>query len=241
MDLLDEPVYIILFSVLIAVITAAVVRLFVKKHPLTSVMYFMADKQQPVFHLLGYERIIPDDGDSFDVYKHYLYHLHTGKFELIAKQRGTGLDLRSDFVKRSLTGYASKKRITLEFGKHAETNGFTFLHPKQSTDPEFEIYHEDSRRSDTELPPQYSPNALIFTRYTEHGVGLCTLVIRINGRTTQECKLNGAPDLECFGFYDNSRKRLFMLYLRSKYVTVGAGMLVIDYAEGKLMSDEFVR
>ncbi|MCA6361710.1 MAG: hypothetical protein IM638_01615 [Bacteroidetes bacterium] len=236
-----EVLIIVLSSLGLMAIVALLTRRFVNKRPLTSVLYFMADKQRPVLHILGYERIIPEDGDSFDVYKHYLFHLHTGKFELLAKQRGTGIDLQSEFVKRSLSAYASKHGVQLEFGIRALKNKFTHLYSRNSSDPVFEIYHEDSRRSDTELPPQFSPNALLFTRYTEHGVGMFTLTIRINGQTTHTCKMNGAPDQDCFGFYDNNRKRLYLVYLRSKLVAVGTGFMVIDYAEGKLVSDEFVR
>lgn len=238
---MDQLFFIVLLSLALAGMLAFAVVMLVKTRPLTSAEFIIADKQQPVLHILGYERIIPDEGDSFDVYKQFIYHLHTGKFELLAKQRGTGIDLQSEFVKRNIANYSAKNRIQFEFGKHAARNGFTFLYPKNSSDPVFEIYHEDIRRSDTELPPQYAANALIFTRHTESGVGKVSLTLRKNGNTVQEYMLNGAPDTACMGFYDNQRKRLYLFYLRARFVTVGTGLCVIDYAEGKVLSDAFVR
>lgn len=233
--------FIVMLSLTVVAMCVFFVVMVTKRRPLTSASFVIADKHQQCAHIIGYERIIPEDGDSFDIYKQFIYHFDTDKFELLAKQRGTGIDLKSEFVTRNLANYITQNHIQLEFGKHATENGFTFLHPKTSNDPVFEIYHEDIRRSDTELPPQYTANALIFTRYTEHGVGKVSLVMRKNGRNVLEYALNGAPDADCKGFCDNQRKRLYLFYLRSRFITVGTGLCVIDYAEGKLLSDEFVR
>lgn len=233
--------FLILLSLALTAILVLFAVMVVKNRPLTSALFVVADKQQECIHILGYERIIPEDGDSIDIYKQFIYHLDTGKFELLAKQRGTEIDLQSEFVKRNIADYTTNNLLQLEFGKQATRKGINSLHPQHSNDPVFEIYHQNIRRSDTGLPLQYAPNALIFTRHTEQGVGKVSLALHKNGNVILEHMLHGAPDAECKGFCDTQRKRLYLFYLRSKCIIVGTGLCVIDYANGKLLSDEFVR
>lgn len=213
----------------------------VKARPLTCALFVIQDKTQPLIHILGYESVMPDDGDSFEIYKHFTFHRYTKKFELLAKQRGTGLDLESNFVKRSLDAYYEKNKVRLEFGKAAEKDAFTFLSEPAEGDPVFEIYQIHHSTSDTQVASEIKPDALLFTRYFDHGFGKFTLTVQRNGKQLATHHLEGNPEFYLMGFCDNRTKTLIFTYGKQKYLKVGMGLCVINYLSGAMEFEAFVR
>lgn len=213
--------------------------IIIRGRTINNVSYFIADEKYPVFHILGAEYVMPDEGESYEVYKHYIFSQHTLKFEMLSKQQGKGIDLESPFIKRSLEGFAAKYNETLRFGLHAVSNEFTVLRSAGKIDPVFTLHYTNWQKSDTEVAPKLDNNCLVFEKRSESD--LFNLTLRKGGREVATHKMRGLPDVAFFGFIDSTTMRLYFTYLKKRGLKYGVGLCVLQYETGELVFDEFVR
>lgn len=209
------------------------------KNPLTVVEYFILDKKYPIIHFVGYESVMPDDGDSFEVYKHYVFNFETRKLTLCAKQRGTGISLTSDFIKRSIQKFFADHKMELAFGKQAVQNKFIYMYPPE--EPVFELHHFTYQDSDTTDAPKLGHNCLIFTRHEMHGECRFTFRLVYHKKEIVQHEMNGIADYYFFGLCDNKNAHLYFTYRKKYGLKSGMALCIVNYQTGQLVLDEFIR
>ncbi len=204
-----------------------------KYEPLTYAEFFLKDKGGAFIHILGARRIMPENGDSFDIFEHYVLDLHLLKFTKGGSQRGKNLDLRSEFVKRSTTDLSLKLNAPLEFEKLKE--GYD-----EEEDGLLKVYRFEQVQSDTEVYEPMSPDCLVFVEQGDEQDHFNMSVYR-GGQLLKKHAMRGMSDYFFKTIYVDEKGWLCFLYRKQKLTLSGMAVCILNYQSGELVFDDFVR
>jgi hypothetical protein len=228
-------------GIIITLASIAAVGLFVffairgkKREPLTYVEFFLKDKNQRYLHIFGGHTYMPDDGDSFTVFEHYVFDVHLLKFIKGLGQRGNDLHLQSEFVKRSIKNLSEKLQVPLAYILPAD--GYD-----EEEDGLLKVYRFDSYQSDTEVIEELDKDCLIFITYGENRERFSITIAR-HGRQLAKHNLQGMSDYFFKTIYLEEKNWLCFTYRKQKSVLLGGmAVCIINYETGALVFDGFVR
>ncbi len=206
---------------------------FKKYEPLTYTEYFMKDQDGPYLHILGARRIMPDQGDSFDIFEHYVLDYEQLKFTKGGSQRGKNLELGSEFVKRSLAQLSQKLNHAFVFVKRKE--GFD-----EEKDGFIKVYRFDEVQSDTEEFDQMSPNSLVFINRGDEANHFSVILYR-DGRELARHGMRGLSDYFFTTIYLEDKSWLCFLYRKQRLARSGMAVCILNYDTGALIFDGFVQ
>lgn len=211
-----------------------------RREPLTYINFLFADPQHPRYiHLIGPVRVMPDDGESFDIFHHLLFDTEQKKFISGGHQRGKDIELRSPFVQRSLEQLRAATRCDLQLpGKDLE-EGFDEDHQPQ--DAVFSIYQFEDIQSDTETLPSMKPDSLVFIKQTQRNGEYFRLLVYRNGRELQAYTVHGMHDYYFRSIYLHDRKWFCFTYRKQKDLMGGMGLCILDYESGVMIFNDFIR
>jgi hypothetical protein len=204
-----------------------------KMEPLTFAEYFMKDKSGSFIHILGARRIMPENGDSFDIFEHYVLDLQELKFTKGGSQQGKNLDLRSEFVKRSMAQLSQKLNVTL-----------SFVQVKEDFDDEqdgyLRVYRFDAVQTDTEVIDSIHPDCLVFVDKGDEADHFSMLIYR-GGNLLKRHEMRGMSDYFFKTIYFDDRNWLCFLYRKQKVARSGMAVCIINYETGAMIFDGFVQ
>ena len=229
----------LLYSIGIPVVFAGLIVFFVfrfkKYEPLTYPEFFLRDKNPKYLHVLGAKRIMPDEGDSFDIFEHYVFDIDELKFTKGEGQKGEKLNLESEFVKRNLQSLSYKLNTQLEFMKPNEDDD----------DKEHEllkIYRFDDNQSDTEIYDDLRDDNLTFIKRHVLNRGRFTMVLCRHGKEIRKYEMKGISDYFFKTIYFENRIGICFLYSKQKGIySTGIALCILNYETGELIYDGFVR
>lgn len=205
-----------------------------KSEPLTYVEFFMKDKSGPYIHILGARRVMPDEGDSFDIFQHYLFDYEKLKMIKGESQRGKNLHLQSEFVKRSMAKLSGMTGTKLEFVPAKD--GFD-----DDEDGLLKVYRFEQVQSDTEVFEPIQPNCLVFVDQGDAADHFNLNVYR-EGVLLATHRMRGISDYFFKTVYLEEKSWVCFLY-HKQTATLRSGMAVciVNYTSGEMIFDGFVK
>jgi hypothetical protein len=198
---------------------------------LTYVTYFRRDLRSPeLIHLFGANRCMPEDGDSFDIWRHLVIDIHSFEVTPGLEQRGNDFSIKSAFAKRALEAMSQQMNKPLD----APTDDI-------EEDDSFRVLERDSNDSDTEELEAPPSNGLILTKRTIGERERYQVELRRDGETLSSHILTG----DCTYFrhlvFVPEENRLFATYRRTHWLgNGGSGFYVLDLQTGALVHDGYV-
>jgi hypothetical protein len=214
-----------------------------KRKPLTLISEIVEDKRNPgVFHIFGAITYMPEDGPSFEKYRHYL--LITSDMKVIRglEQTGSDFDVRSPFVTRCLEHMKtiSGRNLELKLKNEEEDDEDEEELENGETKNNIRIIKHDRNESDTMVQKAIKGNVIeVFdTSYGE--LNSFALKISLDNMTFSIPKVKGLVDFDKVLWRKNEMK-LFIFYNRMVLMKFGVGMLVLDTSTGNVLSDDYFR
>lgn len=208
-----------------------------KKEPLTYAEYFLKDKNPNYLHVLGAKRIIPEDGDSFDIFEHFVFDANQLRFIKGEGQRGKDLDLDSEFVKRNLRFLGEKLNVRLELIKQGNEENLDDEHSEI-----LKIYRFDDDQSDTEVYDELDNNNITFIKRNLTNRDRFTMIICRHGRELKRYEMKGDSEYFFKSIYLDNRLWFCFLYRKQRGVyNSGVGLCILNYETGELVYDGLVR
>lgn len=214
--------------------------LFSKK--ITYVEYFRSDRNYPeLIHVFGARRIMPDEGDSFDIWRHCVVNAMDFSVTVGIEQRGNEFSINSGFAKRALEEMAKKMNRNLAFAaeKNEDDDDDEPVTPKRST---VKFYLRDSNDTDTaELPKTPKDGVVLTTFKTEVREGFSVQPYS-KGLPLQSHTLTGMCDYFRHAIFYPERNQLIVTYRKEKMGGTNGGMAfyVLDMNDGALLCDKFI-
>lgn len=125
-------------------------------HNLIYFAYLEPDKNQPRYmHAFAVRTIMPDEGDSFDIFCYRLIDLSSGAVTKGLEQRGKNFDIRSNFAARALADMRDKTKLDLAFSES--------MHEDHGA---MEFVLADSEESDTEVRRERPETCFVVTKFS---------------------------------------------------------------------------
>jgi hypothetical protein len=111
--------------------------LFTRK--ITFIEWMGRDLTYPdLLHVFGAIRVMPDEGDSFDIYRHSVIDLNTYAVTNGLQQRGTDFSIKSEFVKRCIAQMSAQMNRKLK------------VLPEEAAKPVYQVHTETQIEEDSD-------------------------------------------------------------------------------------------
>ena len=206
--------------------------LFILKKSKTKIQVIeevVADTDMNLFHIFGHSRYMPDDSPSFEIYRHFVFDMSNYRFTAGAHQRGTGFDLESPFVERSLQMLSDKMGRKL---KLAIDNPIC---------SEIKVIRRDLNATDTEVIERIPNNAFVVTKLRENELGFSKVSLEIfrNGISMRNYVFKGWAEHEFRIYKTASPNEVILMYAKGG-VNYGVSLAVIDLSSGDFLFDQYI-
>lgn len=189
----------------------------------------VADSAMNLFHIFGHSIYMPDDSPSFEIYRHYVFDLSNYQFTAGSHQQGTGIDIDSPFVERSLQLLSGKmgRKLKLAPGNHIRSD--------------IKVIYRDVNATDTEVIEKIPGNAFVVTKLRENEMGFSNVGLEIyrNGINIRRHVFKGWAEHK-FRIYKTSfPNQVILLYSKGR-VNYGIALAVIDLTNGDFLFDQYI-
>ncbi len=202
---------------------------------LTWLVGLIPDENSEYLHIFGAERVAPEEGDSFDIFHHRLFHLKNFTIVQGDTQKGTDLELDSPFVERSVKRLRSELGVIL-----SPLTDYKYAEQDEEPEPNYPsgpvIQERDTNESDTvksELPPRLG---VVF--FMDKEKEYFRLEVYRDGSKISEHGMKGIADYFRFNYFDTNREILFFTYSKGSYS--GMAIAAVDMKSGVLLCDKFI-
>lgn len=220
-------------SLLFTFIVVFIVFWLKKNEPLNHAEFFLKDRDANYIHILGARRIMPENGDSFDIFEHYVFDLTQMKYTKGGSQRGKNLDLKSEFVKRSLAQLSQKLNVQLAFQPVNEDFD-------DEEDGLLKVYRFESVQSDTEVYENLSQDCMVFVEAGDDADHFSLTIYR-GGQQMKKHSMRGMSDYFFKTIYVDEKGWLCFLYRKQIMTRSGMAICIINYNSGEMVFDGFIQ
>lgn len=210
---------------------------------------------QDILHVFGAIRVMPDEGDSFDIYRHSVIDLNTYAVTNGLQQQGTEFSINSEFAKRCIDHMSLQMNRQLKpliKGEREETEeewlndtGEVFETESDSFEEncEMAVVDRDSKESDTGEAKKLPKTGLIFTKNKSGENERFILCFRKSGRDVAEHQMNGMGDYFRHVIYLKQTNRIVVTYRKEGFFGMSGGMAfcVLDATTGALLHNELIK
>lgn len=200
-----------------------------------------------LLHVFGAIRIQPEDGDSFDIYRHCVIHLDTYEVTNGIEQRGNEFDIESPYAKRALESMSLKlnrkltlaRRIPADQEEDEDARGeFADL----ESNCEFPVEERKSTDSDTALPKAAPADCIVFTESNTGDKNRFLVELIRNGQRRNAHRFNGMHDYFRHVIYLRSVNRLLCTYRMENWIgSGGMAFFVLDATSGDLLVNKLLK
>lgn len=235
---------------------------------ITYAEYVRRDKNYPeLIHVFGARRVMPDEGDSFDIWHHRI--IDTNDFSVIKgiKQNGNDFSIKSAFAKRALEDMAKKLNRNLAFdlleGEEDEDETAISEDPDDfdeeeeyeedeeieedpvETEPSkkntFPVILHDSRDTDTAELPKMPRDGIVLTTIKDSDQERFTIRVFRYGQEVASHRMKGMCDYFRNEIHYPKKNMLLMTYRKEIGLSSGGmGFYVLNTESGELLHDGFI-
>lgn len=190
----------------------------------------MADNDKNLLHIFGHSIYMPDDSPSFEIYRHYVFDMINYQFIAGDHQQGTGIDMNSPFVERSLKMVSDKMGKSLRMISADEIRS------------DIKVVRRDLSTTDTEVIAKIPNNAFVVTKLRENGMGISKVRLEIyrNGISMCQRVFKGWAEHD-FRIYQTPFSNQVILLYSKGGVNYGIALAVIDLSSGEFLFDQYIR
>ncbi len=189
----------------------------------------VADSAADLFHIFGHSIYMPDDSPSFEIYRHYVFDHSKLQFTAGDHQQGTGIDIDSPFVERSVEMLSRKMGRTLHMA------------PDNEIRSEIKVIRRDLNATDTEVIEKIPNNAFVVTKLRENEMGFSKVRLEIyRGGINIRChEFKGWAEHPFRIFKTPFSNEVMLMYSKGR-VNYGIALAVIDVANGDFLFDQYI-
>jgi hypothetical protein len=224
---------------------------------ITFIEHVERDQNYPdLLHVFGAVRIMPDDGDSFDIYRHSIIDLNT--YEVIngLQQRGNSFSIKSAYAKRAMEEMSARlnKKLSLLAQQEKRTEQYEEdedfdeeIEEMAERDDledncEFPVAEGRSDDSDTDEPKKLPRTCLYFEQNKSGHHNFFTVQLIKGNVAMQAHSLRGMHDYFRHVLHLKNTGRLLCTYRKENLLgTGGMGFYVIDVNSGALLHDAMLK
>ena len=192
----------------------------------------VADSNMNLFHIFGHSIYMPDDAPSFEIYRHYVFDVSNYQFTAGSHQQGTGIDIESPFVERSMQMLSGKMGRVLKLVPDDEDNEIR---------SEIKVIYRDLNTTDTEVIENIPNNAFVVTKLRENEIGFSKVSLEIfrNGISMSRRVFKGWAEHEFRIYKTASPNEVILMYSKGR-VNYGISLAVIDLGTGDFLFDQYI-
>lgn len=205
-----------------------------------------------ILHVFGAIRVMPEDGDSFDIWRHCVIDLNSFAVINGLQQTGNDFSIKSPYAQRALEHMAALMGRQLAFAAKKEESDDEdmydddYVAPPEGPDLEenCEVEITDLKRydSDTAEPQKRIRNGLVFTEMNFGERERFSLEVVKSGATMASHLLNGDPDYFRHVLYLRERNQLLITYRKTGWMGAGGmAFIVLNYGTGEKAFDGYLR
>lgn len=205
-----------------------------------------------ILHVFGAIRVVPEDGDSFDIWRHCVLDLNSFRITNGLQQTGNDFNINSPFAQRALEHMASLLGRQLGFAKkHDEDDDDEDVYaddyvpapdgPDLEENCEVEIADVKKNDSDTTVLPKRLRSGLLFTELNSGDKERFSLEVMKSGVSLGTHLLNGDPDYFRHILLFRERNQVLITYRKTNWLG-GGGMafIVLNYGTGEKVFDGYL-
>jgi len=222
---------------------------------------------QDILHVFGAIRVMPDEGDSFDIYRHSVIDLNSYSVINGLQQRGTEFSIKSEFAKRCIQQMSQQmnrqlkpllKAENIEQEEEVEVEDqnenpedllriFDIQTKTVEEDPfedncEIAVVDRDSHESDTSEAKKLPGTAIIFTKNKVGDRERFLLRLRRSGRDCSDHQMSGMPDYFRYVLHLKQSNRIVATYRKEgAFGTGGMAFFVLDANSGELLHNDYIK
>ncbi|MCK6641107.1 MAG: hypothetical protein L6Q81_13585 [Bacteroidia bacterium] len=212
----------------------------------TYVEYAVQDGNHPaLFHFFTAHRVMPDDGESYDIWTAWLFDSDTFTFTKGISQIGESFSIKSAFAARALEDLKAKTGKALSWSKIREE--FDSEEEQDAYESEIErgkirIAEISSLASDTDELPKLPDTGIVFIKGQRFSREIFTIQVRRNRVIVRETPMRGMCDYFRHVFRLENPSRVLFTYRKSGYGDLVNGMAVciVDMSSGETIFDDFI-
>jgi hypothetical protein len=213
---------------------------------ITYLEYFNQDKNySELIHVFGARRVMPEDGDSFDIWHHII--INTTDFSITKgiNQRGNEFSIKSNFAQRALEEMSRKLNRNLAFDFTAEEQELAQYESEEElvfpTQESIEVILIDSLDTDTGELPKLPLNGIVLTTYKNFSAPRFTVQLYRNGVSICSHSLKGDPDyFRKSVFYPQNQTIVFSYRKEMSAAIGGMAFFALNMSNGELLHDGFI-
>jgi hypothetical protein len=207
-----------------------------------------------LLHVFGAIRIMPEEGDSFDIYRYCIIHLDTYEVTNGLEQTGNEFDVNSVYAQRAIDAMSlvlNRKLLPVivsdpddnDNGNEEDeevTESATFINLDNNC--EFPVVERKATDSDTALPRKLPADCLIFTEHKTNDQDWFTVELMRNGQSRNVHRLRGMHDYFRYVIYLKSTNRILCTYrMESWFGSGGMAFFVLDATSGELLINKLLK
>lgn len=208
---------------------------------------------QDILHVFGAIRVMPDEGDSFDIYRHSVIDLNTYEVTNGLQQRGTEFSIKSEFAKRCVVQMSTQMNRQLnpalkveaeddEEWTDEDTANYIPEEISLEENCELAIVDRDANDSDTGESKKLPNTALIYTKNSVGDRERFTLRLRKSGRDREAHQMYGMGDYFRYVLHLKQTGRIIGTYRKeSRAGTGGMAFFVLDGTTGMLLHNDMIK
>ncbi|TND10536.1 MAG: hypothetical protein FD123_178 [Bacteroidetes bacterium] len=183
-----------------------------------------------LLHVFGAIRVMPDEGDSFDIWRHAVINTQTYAVTNGIQQRGNDFEIESPFAQRAVNEMSTKLNRMLD------------VDPAK-IEKQYELHFTDTNESDTVRKKKLPPERLHFVKDTSFENERYRMTLYKNDQPFETHRVYGDPEYFNHAVLLDEGKRLLYTYRKTGYWGMSGGMafLALDLASGKILHDAYIK
>jgi hypothetical protein len=212
----------------------------------TYLEYAVQDGNHPaLFHLFTAHRVMPDDGDSYDIWTAWLFDSDTFIFTKGISQIGESFSIKSAFASRALEDLKAKTGKALSWSKIKENFDSEEEQDTYESDLErgkIRIAEISAMASDTDELPKLPDTGIVFIKGQRFSREIFSVQVRRNRVIVREIPMRGSCDYFRHVFRLENPSRVLFSYRKSAYGDLVNGMAVciVDMNSGETIFDNYI-
>ena len=234
---------------------------------ITYTPYFKKDKNYPeLIHVFGADRVMPEDGDSFDIWEHRVINMADFSVTKGIKQRGNDFDIKSGFAKRALEDMAKKMNRNLAFDKsktdeedddsdyssdseEENDSDYSFDSEDETEETEYEapvknqfrVEERESGDSDTAVLPKLPKDGIVITMIKSSERERFSVELFRHGQSIKSHLMKGMGDYFRHEIYYPEKNQIVMTCRKENWLgSGGMGFYVLNTETGEMVFDGFI-
>lgn len=217
---------------------------------LTFLEHVGRDQNYPeIVHVFGAIRVMPDEGESFDIYRYCIIDLNTYEVTNGLQQRGNSFSIKSAFAKRAVDEMSARlnRRLALKekevrYDEEGDEIEEKADFPDLEENCEFPVAEGRSDDSDTDEPKKLPRTALYFQKNNIESHERFKLQLIKGNVGMQEHQMHGMHDYFRYLLRFKDSGKLLGTYRKENWMgSGGMAFYVIDLHTGDLLHNGMLK